>query len=125
MSPISKDNPFLIVLTDLGTVPSMIEMTTAEYAIAYLYFSSNNSLDFKTTNDIQAVAKKLNVPSTDLPTGNVFYYEGKYRMSTDGVELVTLKVTEVSSSLLRYIWSFQFGSIKNVGCNPSVSVTNW
>lgn len=125
MTPISNDNPFLIILTDLGTVPSMIEMITAEYAIAYISFSSNNSRDFNTTNDIQAIAKKLNVPSTDLPTGNVFYHEGKYRMSMDGVVLVTLTISVTNGSYLYSIWNFQFGSIKNVGCNPFVSVTNW
>lgn len=125
MAPISQDNNFLIVLTNLGTVKSMIEMSTTDYAIVGgLTFSEDNSKDFVKTNDIQTIAKIFNVPSTDLPTGDVFYYAGKYRMATDGVALVTITITD-DFDFTMYYWNYQFGSETNTGCNPLVSIANW
>lgn len=126
MAPISGDNRFLIVLTELGTVRSMVEMATAEYAIAGgLFFPSNKSSDFVQTDNIQAIAKSFSVPSDYLPAGNAFYHAGKYRMATDGVALVTLSITDANGASPYYKWHFQFGSLKNAGCNPTISVTNW
>lgn len=126
VAPISGDNYFLVILTDLGTVISMLEMATSDYAIAGgVTLPSENSKDFVKTNDIQAVARKYKLPSSSLPTGTVFYYVGKYRMATDGIALVMLTITDAENSEIYYIWHFQFGSLKNVGCNPVIKISNW
>lgn len=105
----------------------MIEMATTDYAIVgRLTFSSDNLRDFVETSNIEAIAQQFNVPSTHLPTGKVFYYAGKYRMATSATVLVTLTITNASvHGLLYYKWDFQFGSRKNVGCNPTIEVMNW
>lgn len=125
VASINGDNNFLIILTDLGTALYSVEMVTSEYAIAALLFPLDNPQNFIKTNDIQAVAKKFNVPSSSLPPGNVFYYAGKYRMGADGITIVSLTITGVSETHTYYTWNFQFGSLKNVGCNPLVTITNW
>lgn len=101
----------------------MVEMVTPEYAIAGGLFFSDHSHDFKNTSDIQSVAKNYNVPTSYLPTGNVFYHVGKYRIGSDGVAYVTLSIT--GDDLLYYKWDFQFGRLENVGCNPLVAIANW
>lgn len=110
----------------MGTVKSMVEMITLDYAIAGdLYFPSDKSQDFVKTDNVQAIAEKYKIPSSSLPPGVVFYHVGKYRMVTDGIALVTLAITDPDGESLFYIWNFQFGSLKNAGCNPLISVTNW
>lgn len=104
----------------------MVEMVTSDYAIAgNLFFPSNKSQDFVQTDNVQAIAEKFKVPSSSLHTGNVFYHVGKYRMTTDGVALVTLSITDAADLSLHYIWYFQFGSLKNAGCNPQINIMNW
>lgn len=122
---ITGDNYFLIILTDLGSVPSMLEMVTSEYAIVGgLTFSSDNAKNLIKTNDIKTVAKTFSLPASSfLPNGTVFYYVGKYRMAVDGIALVMLTVSDEVA--VYYIWYFQFGSIRNYGCNPMVKVSNW
>lgn len=96
-------------------------MTTSNYAIIGGLFLAS---DFMETDNVQAIAEKFNIPSTDLPDGTVFYYVGKYRMPVGDITLVTLTVTDVDGTNY-YTWYFQFGSMKNVGCNPIVRITNW
>ncbi len=125
IAPISNDNYYLIIVTEtMGNVPSMVEMMTPDYAIAGGGLTIP-SADFVQTNRIDEIAKRFNISSTGLPAGSVFYYVGKYRMATAGIALVTLSITDVSASNLFYLWDFQFGTRKNVGCNPSIRITSW
>lgn len=122
----SNDNNFLIILTDLGSVESIIEMVTSEYAIAGGLTIPSDSKDFVQTNNIRAIARQLNVPiSPSIPTGTVYYHAGKYRMSTPGTAIVTVTITDILDSSIYYIWYFQFGSLKNDGCNPMIQIRNW
>ncbi|XP_037036652.1 sperm receptor for egg jelly-like [Bradysia coprophila] len=103
----------------------MVEMVTSGYAIAGDLSFPSDSGDFVQTNDIRAIATQFNVSvSPSIPTGNVFYHAGKYRMSTPGIAIVTLTITDFSGSSLFYGWDFQFGSTKNVGCNPIIGIRN-
>lgn len=122
---LSGPNYFLIILTDLGTVTSMLEMVSSEYAIVGgLTFSSDNTENFVQTKDIKAVAEKYSLPASSfLPSGSLFYYVGKYRMPVDDIALVTLTISDEID--VYYSWYFQFGSINNFGCKPVVKVSNW
>lgn len=128
VSHINQENIFLLIFTDLGTVLSSLDMLAPSYAIASINFPLNNSRDnFKKTQDIGEIAKKYKLPNSHLPTGEVFYYVGKYRMATNGIALITLTISEFGeSSDLFYEWFFQYGTFKRNGyCNPLVHISNW
>lgn len=117
----------MITLKKLGTVTSALEMNTDNYAIETKIFPTNgDNFPFKYTENIQIIAKKLQIKKWQLiPPEPAFYLVAQSTMVISAKTNIQLSIVDMFDYEAYYKWNFQILAVRKKNCMPVVTHPNW